>query len=1145
MALLCALMPLCLHAQVSTARFEGTVIDQSGAVVPGATVTAVNSRTKATATVTADSQGHFIFASLPNSIYTMTAEASGFRKAQLENVELNASATVSETIRMEIGSTSEVVTVEAASVRVNTTDAQIGRSVTLRDIDTLPQLGRGPLALAVFQPGVSIDPGDTTFSRINGARQGSNNSKLDGIDVNDAVVPRFGLSMTAINVDSVEEMRVITNGGKAEYGRNAGGQVEMITRSGTNRWSGSAFEYLRNTKLNANNFFNNSSGISRPTFIQNIYGTSLGGPVKRDKWFVFGNWQSRRTTQQTVRTRTVLTPEAKAGVFRWRAPGSTAISSFDIPRNDPRSRGIDPAMRDIFALLPNPNNFDLGDGLNTAGFRFNNPSGSFEDQWTIKSDYQLSSMHRVFYRHSWQRNESIDALNNADARFPGRPQGAQGGRRWGYSIGSDWVITPTWINEFRLGRQRANVDFIRPDRPRGAAYVSNTFTDPINPAFAQGRSSPVWDVTENLSHLSGKHTYKLGFTTRRVLQFGYNDAGIFPDFNLGRANNNLPAAAIGPSGGMISSADRQRFEELYNDTLGRVSSIATTFYSNLREFQPAGTGRVRNLDFADYAGFFQDDWRVRSNLVLNLGLRWEFFGSPTEQGGFQGTVEQAAAITPAAQIADLRVARAESWFRNDLNNLAPRFGFAWDPFKDGKLAIRGAYGIFFDRIIGATANVVDANTPGFTQGVTLFPNASAGSDVRIADRPALPGQPPAPVLQQPVTRVPNISVFSDRLATGYVQQMNLNIQREILRNTVVDVGYVRTHGVKLFTWLNYNQPRIAGDFLNAFREIEAFRASGRAPSAANTLVRIFGTPQAAINSIGATTFQQGLAGAAADTVDRSNYQRYAAAGVSQFYLRNLPQYNQIFFGGNDGRSWYDSLQVSLRRSAGALKFSVNYTWSKTLDNTSLDGNGFTSTIDNFNLRLNRGRGDADRPHAFNYTTLYSLPFGRGKKFASGAPGWANQIIGGWELGVLGIWQSGGVLTFTSGRRTTGSTLNAWANYSGDRNIGSVERRGNGVFYLTADEVGRFAFPAAGEIGTGGRNAFRGPRFFNIDASVVKRFPLFWERHTVTFRAELYNAINNVNFGGPGTSLVTPQNLGRISGTVGNPRIMQMALRYDF
>lgn len=1137
-------------AQVSNGRIEGVVSDPAGAVVPNANVSVRNNRTGTTATATTNETGYYLFPSLPASNYALTVEAPGFRKAQVENIELNVAVTIRQDVQLEVGSLAESVTVEASAIRVNTSDAQVGRSVTLRDIDTLPQLGRNPMALVPYTPGVSINPGDNSFSRVNGTRQGSNNTRLDGIDANDSVVPRLGLSLTAFNVDSIEEFRVITNGGKAEYGRNAGGQVEMITRSGTNQWHGNAFEFLRNTKLNANNFFNNASGVARPKFIQNTYGASLGGPVLKEKWFIFGNWQSVRTAQEVVRNRTVLTNEAKQGIFRWAPPGGGSVQSFNIVANDPRALGFDPATKKLIDMLPASNNTDVGDGLNTAGFRFNNPAGFDTHQFTIRSDYNVTSTHRVFYRHSYFKNDFIDSLNNADARFPGQPQGTQGGIRWGFSVGSDWAITSTVVNELRVGYQSASVDFRRPARVAGPQVLTNTYTNPILPNFPQGRNSPVIDLTENMTWLKGKHTVKSGFTFKRTLQYGYNAAGIYPDISLSTSFNNVPPLSIGPSGSVISSADRQRFENLYNDILGRVSSITTTFYSDLQQFQPAGQPRVRNTYFRDYSGFVQDDWKVTRNFTLNVGLRYEIFGAPAERDRLQGTLKQVEQVGYFTQLDNTEIQRASGWYNTDKNNFAPRIGFAWDPMGNGKWAVRGSWGIFYDRMIGATASLVDGNTPGFAQSVQVFPNSAAGSDVRVRDNPALPAAPPAPQLVLPATRQTSIVVFGPNLRTGYVQHYNFSIQRELMRNTILDVAYVRTRGIKLFNWVDVNQPRIYGNFLESFNEIVNFQRTGAAPSATNTLVRIFGTPQAVISRLGATTVQQQLANTAANNLDRNNYTRYAAAGISPFYLRNFPQYNLVLLGTQDGSSWYDSLQMSFRRTMGALKFEMNYTFSKSLDNGSADGNGFTAPVDNYHMALNKGRGAADRPHVFNWSGTYTLPVGRGRRWMSDAHPVIDALLGGWDIGVLGNWQSGSVFSMSSGRVTGPSTATTFINYSGDRNIGSVQRRDGAVWYFTPDQIAALtastAFPSAGEIGTSGRNAFRGPRFFNFDTSIVKRFKMPWsEQHRVTFRWEMYNTFNNTNFGLPGATITTPQTVGRISSTVGGARIIQAALRYDF
>jgi hypothetical protein len=215
-----------------------------------------------------------------------------------------------------------------------------------------------------------------------------------------------------------------------------------------------------------------------------------------------------------------------------------------------------------------------------------------------------------------------------------------------------------------------------------------------------------------------------------------------------------------------------------------------------------------------------------------------------------------------------------------------------------------------------------------------------------------------------------------------------------------------------------------------------------------------------------------------------------------------------------------------------------------MDNISVDGISFTSPIDNFNLRLNRARSDFDIPHAFTMSSVYTLPVGKGNRFSGDIPRWLDAFIGGWDVGLLMLWQSGRVVAYQSGRATGPTTGSSFANYSGDRNIGRVMRRGNGVYWLTPEEINRFSFPDAGEIGSGGRNAFRGPRYFDVDLSLAKKFPII-EGHVISFRAEAYNLFNNTNFGLPNSRLAEPETFGKISATIGTARILQMALRYDF
>ena len=1146
-SLLVVLSSVPLFSQTNTSRLEGTIQDPSGAVIAGAKVAAVNQQTHIRGEVTTSTDGHYIFPALQPGEYSLTVESAGFRRASVTGISVTVGASLTQNVTLEIGAVAETIDVSANALSVQVSDAQMSQVVTMKDIDTMPQLGRSAISLSILLPGVQIDPNNTGNSRVNGTRQGSNNTTLDGMYVSDPTAPSLGLVLSANNTDSVGEFRMVTSGGKAEFGYNAGANVQLITRSGTNRFSGALFDYLRNTVLNANTFFNNTTGTPRPKFIQNFYGGSLGGPIRRDRTFFFFNFQGRRTRQEISRNRTVLTAAARQGIFQWLTPGSGALQSFNIPQSDPRRLGIDPQVAKLIALLPAPNNFDVGDGPNSAGFRFNNPTNTLEDQLTFKADHNLWNGHRIFFRYNWQHTDAIDSGNGADSRYPGQAQGRQQAYRWSFVIGSDWSLRPNMVNELRIIDRVGFTDFIRPARLPGPMFqaTSTLWTDALNPAFPTGRGSPQKEVTNNLTMAHGAHTFKAGGSFRFFRLNAYSYTGVYPDVTFNRSNGISVPTTIGPNGAsVISSASRTVFEDLYNNLLGRIDQVTLTFYGDLQKYLPPGDPRVRNHILHEKGFFFQDDWRVNRKLTLNLGLRYELFGVPSERDGLIGTYDKAALLNRSAQLSDIAVKPGGRWFQNDWNNFAPRFGLAWDPRGSGKTAIRMHAGLFYDRAVSGSVSDLDSSMPGFSTTNQIFPNGAGNTDARLADSLPLPPQPTSPVLLQPVTRQQPISLFNPNLRTGYVLSYGFSIQHELFRNTIGEIGYVGTRGIKLYMDEDLNQLRINEDFLTSFKEIQAFQASGAAPSPSNTLVRLFGAPQTVLSTLGATNFTQGLVGTVANNVDRQQYARYAAAGVSQFYLRNYPQFNQVIYGTNDGRSYYNSLQVSVRRQAGTLKLGANYTWSKSMDNISSDGNGFTSPIDNFNLVLNRARSDSDRPHVFNGSLIYTLPIGRDKFLGRQMPVWADRVLGGWDMGSIILWESGALFTVSSNRATAAIPGNTWANYTGDRGIGTVQERGDGVYYFNSAQIASFSFPGAGEIGTSGRNAFRGPMYYNVDLSLVKRFRIK-ERQAINFRWESYNLFNHPTFGGLSTNLTTPATFGKFSGLIGNPRIMQVALRYDF
>jgi hypothetical protein len=397
--------------------------------------------------------------------------------------------------------------------------------------------------------------------------------------------------------------------------------------------------------------------------------------------------------------------------------------------------------------------------------------------------------------------------------------------------------------------------------------------------------------------------------------------------------------------------------------------------------------------------------------------------------------------------------------------------------------------------------------------------------------------------------ISSISIFDPNLRTGYVEQYGLNLQRSLLKDTVLSVGYVGNHGLKLFFNQDLDQVRMTPGFISDVKEIANNLTTLANVSPNNVLVKIFGTPAAAVGALNSSNFQTNQIRNITDALDQSNNAKYAAAGLPQTYLRNYPQFFQLYYGTNAGLSWYNSLQVSLRHQTKSIRLFANYTFSKSLDNTGAEGNGSTDPIDSFNLNLNKGRSDWDRAHVVNLQGSYTLPVGKGHAIGGNMPRWANTLIGGWDLGGLWIWESGAAITAGSTRFTNVSFNSAsWLNYSGTRDIGTVSRQVanyDGVYFFDPNvNFSKFTYPGMADYGNAGRNTFRGPRFFNVDASLVKTFALT-ERKKMIFRAEAYNLLNNVNFGNPSFSLTNAQSFGKISNVVSNPRLLQGALRFEW
>lgn len=1136
-----------LEAQTGSVRMEGDVWDPSGDPLAGATLTAVEESTGHRSEAVSSRDGYYVFLALEPGTYTVTATAKGFKDVIHRSIFLFSPGSRFETFSFEVSAIDKEI---GPNEQPRLIDSDTTLSLSQRDLETLPLRDRNPLALLPYQPGVQFNSSNEEESTINGTRRSMNTLRMDGLSITDPVDPKLESSLLPTNPDSLSDIQIVTTNGKAEYGGSGGAQFVMVSRSGANKWSGSVYDYARDRRLNANEFFNNSSKFPRPGLNQNIYGATASGPIK-GKTLVFANFEGNRTNRQLIRNRAVLTSQAKTGKFRWYTPDDrtrddTTIQSFDIAANDPRHLGIDPAVAAILAKIPDANNYDIGDRLNTGGYRFDNPAHTYQERVAARIDHSLSAKHQLFLRVNWNHSDATDVANNADAPFEGEPSGTDVANNWGFAVGSNYALNPSMINELRVGYLNPKTDLRHPARSADLMLLANSWDNPLDPSYSRSFSTRILEVTDNFSHGRNLHGFKFGFNFRRVLQKSNDYSGVYPNATFGRDHGNAPPDTVGPSlYSDISQDDRETFENLYNDLLGRVESVSQTFNSKLTSTLPAGTARDRSYASTEFAAFVQDTWKIRSDLTLNLGLRYEISTVPAEKNGLQAVLDQASNISNSANIANFKVASGSNWYSTRLKNFAPRVGASWDVYGTGSTVLRGAYGIYYDRLIGGITNVIDQNSYGFSQNVALYPNA-AGTDLRLRDGISLPTQPALASLQPAATRSSSIAVLDRNLKTPRVDQLNVTLERRLF-GAVVEAGYVRTRGKDLFQYLNLNQTRTSGDFLQAFQELQAYRENGTPVPVTNTLIKIFGTPFAALNALGGSNLDSGQVGIAADNMDRNHYDKYAAAGVSDFYIRNFPQFNVFAFGTNSAKSWYDSVQLGVRKNATNYNIRANYSWSKSMDNESSSGAAYVSSADSFNPESSKAPGDFDRTHVLNVALHWALPFGRNPESDSDLPKWLTMALGGWNLGALFVWESGQRFSVVSGLQTQYSGVASYADLDeangGSRGMGRIYHGLGKVYWFDTAQAALFTHPKAGNVGTSGRNSFTGPPYRNLDVMIHKRFSVR-ENQFLQIRAEAYNVLNNTHFGLPIRDMLD-NDFGIITRTLGTPRTLQVALRYQF
>jgi hypothetical protein len=1186
---------LCAAAfgQGTTSRVLGTVQDSSGAIVPDAAVKLVNEATGVVFATKSSSAGTYAFEAVQPGTYELDVEAAGFRAvASHQNVvTIGQPATIN--VKLQVGSVSDSVNVSASAELVQTgSSGNYGNLLPERAVADLPIVGsrgRNPLDLVLVQPGVVSGAPTGGGIYVNGARDRSWNYTLDGIDINDSSQGGSNTTSFRPNPDMLDEFRVLTGNSTAEYGRNSGGQVAMVTRSGTNEIHGDGFWFYRTPRLNANEWQNNLNNLGKAQLQQNIYGGGIGGPIKKNRTFFFAEIQALRARSSSAVTRTVFTPTARQGILRYvkggrNLPAGNAsasvdaagnplpglnIGTYNVTNNDPQHLGLDPSIAAEVKNEPLPNNYAWasGDGLNTAGYTFSALAAERQHDQTIKIDQVINDRNTVYGRVAWGSDDSnCDIVNGGQPIFPGGACQVNTVRE-PRNFAINWRTTPTAhiTNEFVVGNNNFAALFQQPSSLDKVSIASAPVDTTWQYYFGNQRVVSTWQFVDNLAYIRGAHTFKFGFNLRRVREVdqrgsvaGLNAA---EEINFSTAINTVDPTTFGIPTDLNTSFDRPSFQSYINFLLGRVGQVDQGFVNQDGKFSKS----IFNFDtrYPEYEFYAQDTWKIRPNLTLDYGLRWEIRLSPT-------TPNNNIKVPSQPIVAGAPASNSVQWvpgslFKDQLHNFGPSVGFAWDPSGAGKTAIRGNYRIAYDRInTFVIASTILPNLPGAAYPVINTDFGQSGG--RLANLPALvPPSNPSAFTQPAAFSSASNTVIDPNLKTPETHEWAFDVQREIAKNTVFDAAYIGRRAYHLLGAYNANQAQFFNNgFLDAFNTVKGggdsplidnlLKADTRlnAGETGSQMVRRLYASQLNLNSVGA------LASALATRLQGG--QSVTALAGQPFFFIPYPQYS----GGlnvldSNDFSTYHSLQVQLqRRFSNGFMFDIAYTWSHALDTRSFDptltvvgtGNSATAADTPFdinNRKLNYASSDFDRRHAVQGNFVAELPFGAGKRWMNHAGRVAQALAGGWEATGLVRLTSGRPFTVFAGTYTAGSVVQSTANCTGcssGQGTPFLDPASGLIWFFNNGQRSQFSAPAAGQFGNTGRNAFVGPHYFELDASLMKRVRLT-ERFRLEIRGDATNLTNSVMFNAPTTD-ITSSTFGRIYNSVASSsRKVQLSAKVYF
>jgi carboxypeptidase family protein/TonB-dependent receptor-like protein len=1082
-----------------TASLSGVVADTSGGVLPGADVLVRNNATGAEYTAVTAANGTFTIPALLPGTYTARVSLQGFKQVVLNDIVINAGTPASVRATLSLGELAETVVVSGASDIVQTQSSAVATTLDVKQISNLPLTSRSVLDFVVNLPGVNT-PGGSRNSTVNGLPQSAINITLDGINIQDNTLKTTDGFFAIVNprMDAIDEVTVSSAAQGAEAAGQGAVQIRFVTRSGTNQFSGSGYWYHRNDSLNENTWFNKRDRVAKPELLQNQPGFRLGGPVMvpglfdgHNRAFFFVNYEEFRQPQTITRNRTILSPEAQAGIFRYQTSnGIQSVNLFDLARRNNEIATPDPTvtqvLNDIRAATGTTGAVTPLSDPNLLNFRYNVDQRSLNRYPTVRVDVNVSDRHRIASSINYQRFLSVpDTLNGREPFFPGFPvTGTQQSQRIGISNSLRSTLGGNAVNELRIGGSGAPVKFFPElkaslwsgtnvaDQGGFLLNMNNAvgITNAGGAATPSSRNAYTWLIEDTLNLIKGKHSFSVGGSWNEVDVWLRNQT-LVPEVRFDIVTGD-PADAMFTSANFPGSSTTHRNEagDLYAVLTGRVSSILGNagLDENTGQYSYLGA-RMQRGQLREYAFWAQDGWRARSDLTLNLGLRYELQTPfhPRNDSYSNATLEDvwgrsglSAGCTNASRVTPencnlfkpgvlegrdpvfVPFTKGQNAYNMDLNNFSPSVGFAWTPSAEGGF-LRGFLGSPGDTVFRG-GFLRSFNRPGMSDftgrfddnpGILLTVNREQDRGnlgtlpVLLRNRNTLgpPSFPSTRVYPMTDDVTEDVATFDPNIQVPYADTWTAGWQREISHNMAVEARYVGTRSRDLWTTYNYNEINIVengflGEFVRAQQNLQSNIAAGRGAN-----FRYYG-PGTGTSPL--PIFLAYFAGAGAGAAnDPSKYG--SALFASSTFVNPLAKFNPSPFGAANALD----ADPARRNNALAAGLPANFLVANPdrLGGAEVDGNGGYSNYHSGQFELRRRLSNG-----LQFQTSYV--FGRAIEaaFYSFRRPFLTRLDSGTEGGVTHAWKANWVyeLPFGRGRRFGGNAGGAL-----DRLIGGWQVHG--------------------------------------------------------------------------------------------------------